>query len=105
MVPMGGTWRPLSLPHSWVRISLMSFHYNLVRQVGPFIVAQFLGAFVGAFWVYSVYWSAINAYDNGVRSVTGPTSTAGIFATYPAVGLIPIGLRFEMATVLLNPKD
>ena len=34
--------------------------------------------------IYLLYLTdALNNYDGGVRSVTGPNATAGIFATYP----------------------
>jgi len=52
-------------------------------KVPCYIFAQFLGGFVSAGAVYSVYYEAINAYDGGVRTVIGVNGTAGIFATYP----------------------
>ena len=45
--------------------------------------AQYAGAFFGAAIVYAIYYDALNAYDGGYRTVTGPNATAGIFATYP----------------------
>jgi len=33
--------------------------------------------------VYWVYLDALNKFDGGIRMVTGPLKTAGIFATYP----------------------
>jgi aquaglyceroporin related protein, other eukaryote len=51
----------------------------------PYILAQTLGAFIGAAVVYANYKSAIDMFEGvGKRTVTGPTSTAGIFTTYPA---------------------
>jgi glycerol uptake facilitator-like aquaporin len=51
----------------------------------PYILAQTLGAFMGAAVVYANYKSAIDMFEGvGKRTVTGPTSTAGIFTTYPA---------------------
>uniref|UniRef100_A0A8R1I1X2 Aquaporin n=1 Tax=Caenorhabditis japonica TaxID=281687 RepID=A0A8R1I1X2_CAEJA len=55
---------------------------NVVRFF-VFVVAQNIGAFLGAFGVFCVYYDAINAYEGGNRTVTGPTATASIFATYP----------------------
>lgn len=66
-----------------VSLALAAFGRFDWRKLGPYIAAQFLGAFTGAALVYSVYIDLLNAYDGGVRSVTGPTATAGIFSTYP----------------------
>uniref|UniRef100_A0A8C3UMI0 Aquaporin 9 n=1 Tax=Catharus ustulatus TaxID=91951 RepID=A0A8C3UMI0_CATUS len=44
-----------------------------------YILAQLLGAFVGAAAVFGIYYS-----DDGKLEVTGPNATAQIFATYPA---------------------
>jgi MIP family channel proteins len=53
------------------------------KKVIPYIVAQFAGAFAGAAAVYFTYREAFDNFDNGVREITGPHATAGIFATYP----------------------
>uniref|UniRef100_A0A915IM87 Aquaporin-3 n=1 Tax=Romanomermis culicivorax TaxID=13658 RepID=A0A915IM87_ROMCU len=46
-------------------------------------LAQYLGAFLGAAFVYAVYFDAIDRFDGGIRMTTGYNATAGIFATYP----------------------
>ncbi|KAF1757567.1 hypothetical protein GCK72_014023 [Caenorhabditis remanei] len=48
-----------------------------------YVVAQNIGAFLGAFGVFCVYFDAINVFEGGNRTVTGHTATASIFATYP----------------------
>lgn len=53
------------------------------RKVLPYSVAQIAGAFVGALVVYLTYREAFQDFDQGIRQVTGPQGTAGIFATYP----------------------
>jgi MIP family channel proteins len=53
------------------------------RKVAPYMAAQTVGAFLAAAVVNLVYREAFNAFDGGVRHVTGPLATAGIFATYP----------------------
>jgi len=55
-----------------------------ISQMFVYMVAQYLGAFVGAATVYGTYVDALNNYDGGIRSVVGANATAGIFATYPA---------------------
>ncbi|XP_053723291.1 aquaporin-7 [Synchiropus splendidus] len=49
-----------------------------------YIFTQFLGSFLAAATIYAVYYEAIHDYCGGNLTVTGPTATAGIFATYPA---------------------
>jgi glycerol uptake facilitator protein len=60
-------------------------------KVGPYIVAQVVGAFAGAALVYLVYHNAISSYEaaKGVtRGALGgagdSTATFSIFATFPA---------------------
>ncbi|XP_068060220.1 aquaporin-9 isoform X2 [Anomalospiza imberbis] len=49
-----------------------------------YILAQFLGAFIGAAAVFGIYYNAFMEYSDGKLEVTGPNATAQIFATYPA---------------------
>ena len=53
------------------------------RKVAPYVAAQIAGAFVASAVVYVTYREALAAFDGGVRQVTGPMGTAGIWATYP----------------------
>src|SRR5690606_32921607 len=53
------------------------------NKVAPYILAQFAGAIVASLVVYVTYFEAINAFDGGIRQVTGAQATAGIWATYP----------------------
>jgi MIP family channel proteins len=52
-------------------------------KVLPYISAQMVGAFLGALVVYLTYIEAFDNFDTGIRQVTGPQGTAGIFSTYP----------------------
>ncbi len=52
-------------------------------KVGPYIVAQMVGAFVASAVVFVTYHEALGAFDGGVRQVLGAQGTAGIWATYP----------------------
>jgi len=53
------------------------------RKVLPYCLAQLLGAFVAAFVVYATYYEALANFDGGIRQISGPLATAGIWATYP----------------------
>ncbi|XP_013414004.1 aquaporin-7 [Lingula anatina] len=48
-----------------------------------YIIAQYLGAFLGSACVYAVYLDALTEFDGGVRKVTGSKATAGIWCTFP----------------------
>jgi len=52
-------------------------------KVLPYSLAQLAGAFCGAALTFLTYREAFSSYDQGIRQVTGPQATAGIFATYP----------------------
>lgn len=54
-------------------------------KVAPYMLAQFAGAFVASALIYFTYYEALNAFDGGVRQVTGETATAGIWGTYPRI--------------------
>lgn len=57
------------------------------RKVVPYVVAQVVGAFVGAALVYLVYFQAIDAFNaasHTARSAPGGLATYSIFATFPA---------------------
>ena len=61
-----------------------------------YTAAQMLGAFCGSLIVYGNYLNAINMFEGyGIRSVTGPTATAGIFCTYPAEFMTRTGMVFS----------
>lgn len=66
-----------------VTLALAAHRGFPLAKVGPYIVAQTLAAFVAAAVVYLTYREAFTAFDGGVRQVTGPQGTAGVFATYP----------------------
>jgi len=61
------------------------------RKVIPYSIAQIAGAFAASVVVFTVYHEAFNAFDGGVRAVTGAKATAGIFSTYPAPFLSSFG--------------
>ncbi|XP_043843604.1 aquaporin-9 [Dromiciops gliroides] len=48
-----------------------------------YVVAQFLGAFLGAAALFGVYYDALRSFAEGKLLVTGENATAHIFATYP----------------------
>ncbi|KAL7936524.1 aquaporin-like protein [Trichoderma chlorosporum] len=67
------------------------------RKFPVYALAQLLGAMVGAAIVYGNYKSAFDAFEGGpgIRTVTGPTATAGIFCTYPAAFMTRTGMFFS----------
>lgn len=67
------------------------------RKLPVYALAQLLGAMVGAAIVYANYKSAFDAFEGGagIRTVTGPTATAGVFCTYPAAFMTRTGMFFS----------
>jgi aquaglyceroporin related protein, other eukaryote len=66
------------------------------KKFFPYMCAQTFGAFTAAAVIYANYRSAIDAYEGvGIRTVSGPTSTAGIFCTYPAPFMTTTGQFFS----------
>jgi MIP family channel proteins len=66
-----------------VTVALVVHRGFPTRKVVPYVVAQTAGAFTAAAVVFLTYREAWDAFDGGVRQVTGPLATAGVFATYP----------------------
>ncbi|CAG9536470.1 unnamed protein product [Cercopithifilaria johnstoni] len=56
-----------------------------------YFVAQTLGAAFGAGTMYIVYSEAINAFDGGIRTISGPNATGIIFASFPRTYLSNTG--------------
>jgi len=53
------------------------------RKVPAYVLAQVAGAFAGAAVAFVTYREAFDAFDGGLRQVSGSQATAGIFSTYP----------------------
>jgi aquaglyceroporin related protein, other eukaryote len=64
-------------------------------KVPGFVLAQFLGAFCAAGVIYGNYLGAIDIFEGGgsIRTVTGSTSTASLFATYPVGALVAFAVQ------------
>ncbi|XP_065133375.1 aquaporin-9a [Paramisgurnus dabryanus] len=56
-----------------------------------YVLAQLLGAFVGAAGVFGLYYDAFMDFTNGILSVTGINATGHIFASYPGRHLTVLG--------------
>jgi MIP family channel proteins len=69
----------------------------------PYCLAQIAGAFSGAAIAFLVYRAAFDAFDGGVRQISGAKGTAGIFATYPQPFLSTTGALIDqiVGTALL----
>lgn len=55
------------------------------KKVVPYMLSQYVGAFVASACVFLVYHDALNNFDGGNRQVDGNLGTAGIWSTYPQV--------------------
>ncbi|KAI9010601.1 aquaporin-like protein [Hyaloraphidium curvatum] len=70
-----------------VTIVLATFRGFPWRNVPGYILAQTVGAFIGAAVVYLIYYPAFAAFDNGCYGVpntnTCSKASAGVFGTYP----------------------
>jgi MIP family channel proteins len=66
-----------------VSLAFAVFRDFPLRKVVPYAVAQTLGAFLASAVVFLTYREALDAFDGGLRAVSGPKATAGIWATYP----------------------
>ena len=82
------------------------------NRVGPYVIAQLAGAFVGAAIVYLDYFEAFGAFEKaqgitrGVMlegKLAGPAAGgAGVFATYPAFDSLPLNFFSEfLGTMML----
>ncbi|ODA80707.1 hypothetical protein RJ55_03666 [Drechmeria coniospora] len=76
------------------------------RKFPVYMAAQILGAMAGAAIVYGNYRSAIDQFEGGagLRTVTGPNATAGVFCTYPAAFMTRTGMFFSefLASAILQ---
>ncbi|KAM9642232.1 aquaporin-7 [Trichechus inunguis] len=52
------------------------------KKFPVYVLGQFLGSFLAAATIYCLFYTSINHFSNGHLTVTGPTATASIFATY-----------------------
>jgi glycerol uptake facilitator protein len=69
-----------------VTIALAVFKGFSWRKVGPYALAQFLGAFVAALLVRWNYTEVLHAVDPGLT-----IKTQGVFSTLPGNGSLPVG--------------
>ncbi|XP_068431314.1 aquaporin-10b [Clinocottus analis] len=67
-----------------VSLSLCALGRHPWMKLPFYVFFQVLGALLAAATVCLQYYDAIRTYSGGELTVTGPTATAGIFATYPA---------------------
>ncbi|KAJ2233775.1 glycerol channel [Coemansia sp. RSA 485] len=62
--------------------------FALYRQlpwilVPVYILAEFIGAFIGAILAYICFAHSLDTFDNGNRQISGPYATAGVFGSFP----------------------
>jgi MIP family channel proteins len=121
----GATQNPLSIHLAWglavtmgvyVAAGISGAHLNPAvtlalavhrrfpwKKVPAYWFAQFMGAFIASVVVYVVYYEAIHHFDGGIRQISGPVGTAGIWATYPKefLSTFPGGLIDQVAGTAL----
>ncbi|NXU82610.1 AQP7 protein, partial [Xiphorhynchus elegans] len=73
------------------------------RHLSAYLIGQFVGSFLAAATVFALYYDSLYDYTGGNFTVTGPTATALIFATYPSPSISLPGAFFTefTATVML----
>ncbi|NWX14197.1 AQP7 protein, partial [Aegotheles bennettii] len=73
------------------------------KKLPAYVIGQFLGSFTASATVFGLYCDALYDYTKGNFTVTGPTATASIFATYPAPYVSLVGGFFSefLATMML----
>ena len=76
---------------------------SLYRKVPLYLLAQYLGAFLGSAIVFLVYWDAIVFYEHDRGGYRVTPDTAAIFGTFPAHHLTLLGGLTDqlVATALL----
>lgn len=53
-------------------------------KVLPYVIAQYLGAFLAAALVFALYHDALDQIDGGIHLVHGDNATADIFSCFPS---------------------
>lgn len=66
-----------------VSLAMVSLGRLPLRKLPVYALGQYVGSFLAAVVCYLVYMDALSNYDGGLRQVTGPNATAGIWSTYP----------------------
>ena len=66
-----------------------------VKRFVVYVLGQFIGAFLGALFVYINYYDAIHKYDEATNFGLYSMKTAGIFGTYPSSEVTVFGGLFD----------
>jgi MIP family channel proteins len=66
-----------------VTIALAVHRRFPVSKIAPYVAGQMVGAFLASVVVFVTYREALDAFDGGMRQISGAAGTAGIWATYP----------------------
>ncbi len=76
-----------------VTLALWAYRGFPGKKVVPYIVAQIVGAFVGAAIVYLLYSPVIDHYNlvhHAVRNMPSGDASAGVFFTHPGLAITPL---------------
>ncbi|GMS85334.1 hypothetical protein PENTCL1PPCAC_7509, partial [Pristionchus entomophagus] len=67
-----------------ISFMIYTFGHLPLKKFLLYSLMQFIGAFFGSAAMYAYYSPLFTNFDNGVRSITGNTSSAMVFCSYPA---------------------
>ncbi|KAI6174419.1 Major intrinsic protein domain containing protein [Aphelenchoides besseyi] len=87
----------LSGPHCNPAMSFLFYVLGAIplKRFLLYVMAQLIGCYLGALFVFILYLDGISYFDGGIRQVHGPNATADIFATYPKEYLSVTGAFFD----------
>uniref|UniRef100_A0AC35G6G4 Aquaporin n=1 Tax=Panagrolaimus sp. PS1159 TaxID=55785 RepID=A0AC35G6G4_9BILA len=74
-------------------VTMLFFTFKIIdfKTMLVYFISQVIGAFLGAAGVYVLYYDLFEAFDGGVRTISGPKGSAAVFTTFSPDWLSPRG--------------